>query len=180
MPDLPDESRSSDEQSLWERYARGLPAPAACPPVIDLAAWLDGGAGAGPEAVETHLAECGVCREAVAGIRLERAEVAGRVVVAPAGVLAAAKMLVETRRGPAASRRGLRLADWLAPAIGPGRWGMAAAASIAICFVGYRVGSGRPMLDTVTTDDLLLAEMSFGLLNGGDDGLLIAFDEVTR
>jgi hypothetical protein len=57
---------------------------------------------------------------------------------------------------------------------------MAAAASIAICVVGYQVGSGRPILDTAATDEILLSEMSFGLLGGVDEGLLPTLQELTQ
>ncbi len=167
---MPRDSQFSDEQLLWKQYAETLPQrPAACPPVLELAGWVDGRASISEaQAVETHLAECAVCRELV---RLARAEVAGRI-GAPEGVVAAAKMLVvPTAPG---TERGMRLADWLRA----GGWGLAAAASIAICFVGYQVGSGRT-LDTVTTDDVLLSEMSFGLLAGGDEGLL-TLEELTQ
>jgi hypothetical protein len=57
---------------------------------------------------------------------------------------------------------------------------MAAAASIAICVVGYQVGSGRPSFDTAATDEILLSEMSFGLLDAGDQGLLPTLQELTQ
>ena len=171
---MPSESQSRDEQLLWKQFADMLPArPGPCPPALELAAWVDGRA-AGPDldAVETHLAECGICREAVAGLRQARADVAGRLIGVPDNVVAAAKTLIET--GPA--RTALRITDWLQV----GGWGMAAAASIAICVVGYQVGSGRPMLDTVATEEILLSEMSFGLLDGPDEGLLPTLEELTQ
>ncbi len=170
---MPSDSRSRDEHLLWKQFADMLPArPGPCPPALELAAWVDGRA-AGPDAqaVETHLAACGICREAVAGIRQARADVAGSLIGVPANVIAAAKTLVE----PVPARSGLRIADWLQV----GGWGMAAAASIVICVVGYQVGSGRPMLDTAATDDILLSEMSFGLLDVGDEGLLSTLQELT-
>ncbi len=171
---MPRESHSGDEQLLWQQFADMLPTrPGACPSALELAAWVDGRA-TGPEvqAVETHLAGCGVCRETVVWIRQARGDVAGSLIVAPANVVAAAKMLIET--GPA--RIGLRIADWLQV----GGWGMAAAASIAICVVGYQVGSGRPMLGTAATDEILLSEMSFGLFDGLDEGLLPTLPELSR
>lgn len=151
---MPRETQSRDEQKLWERYARSLPiGPATCPPAIELAAWIDGrAADSGAEAVEMHLAACSVCRAAVAAIRLR----------------------------PAVREPRLRFADWLAPSLAPGRWGLAAAASIAMCFAGYSIGAGRTTLDAVTTDEILLREMSFGLLNGSDEGLLVVLDGVAR
>ena len=171
---MPRESHSGDEQLLWQQFADMLPArPSACPSALELAAWVDGRAtGSDARTLETHLALCGVCREAVAGIRRERADVAGRLIVAPANVVAAAKTLVET--APPSS--GLRIADWLRV----GGWGMAAVASIAICVVGYQVGSGRPMLDIAATDEILFSEMSFGLFDGPDEGLLPTLEELTR
>ncbi len=169
---MPSDSQSRDEQLLWKQFADMLPArPGPCPPALELAAWVDGRAtGPDAEAVETHLAECAVCRELV---RMARAEDTGRI-GAPAGVIAAARMLVAS--APARPERGLRLADWLQV----GGWGMAAAASIAICVVGYQVGSGRPMLDTAAIDEVLLSEMSFGLLDGPDGGFLPTLQELTR
>ncbi len=43
-----------------------------------------------------------------------------------------------------------------------GRWGMAAAASVAICVVAYRTGWG--WLAAAGADEVVLGEMSFGLL----------------
>ncbi|MEE8459348.1 MAG: hypothetical protein V3S08_05725 [Phycisphaerales bacterium] len=142
---MPRDSQFNDEQLLWRQFTKTLPQrPAACPPLLELAGWIDGRAtGPDAEAAETHLAECAVCRELVR---------------------------------PACTERGLRLAHWLQV----GGWGMAAAASIAICVVGYQVGSGRPMLDSATTDAILLSEMSFGLLDGSDEGLLPTLQELTQ
>ena len=171
---MPSDSQSRDEQLLWKQFADMLPARrAACPPALELAAWVDGRAtGPDAQAVEAHLVQCGVCREAVSGVRQDRADVAGRLIVAPLNIVAAAKTLVAT--APPSS--GLRIADWLQV----GGWGMAAAASIAICVVGYQVGSGRPMLDAATTDAILLSEMSFGLLDVSDEGLLPTLQELTQ
>ncbi len=171
---MPSESQSHDEQLLWKQFSDVLPArPGPCPPALELAAWVDGRAtGPDAQAVETHLAQCGNCREAVAGIRRAGADVAGSLIGVPANVIAAAKTLIETV--PPSS--GPRISDWLQV----GGWGMAAAASIAICVVGYQVGSGRPMLDTVATDEILLSEMSFGLFDGPDEGLLSTLQELTQ
>ncbi len=171
---MPRDTQSRDEQLLWEQFADMLPArPAACPPALELAAWLDGRTTpTDVEAVETHLAECGVCREAVAGFRQARADVADRLIGVPANVIAAAKTLIDT----APARTGPRITDWLQV----GGWGIAAAASIAICVVGYQVGSGRPMLDAAAIDEILLSEMSFGLLDGPDEGLLPTLQELSR
>ncbi len=171
---MPSDSQSRDEQLLWKQFADLLPVPTAtCPPALELAAWVDGRAvGSDAETVETHLARCGDCRQAVAAIRQARPDAAGRLVVAPARVVAAAKMLV----GTAPARTGLRIADWLQV----GGWGMAAAASIAICVVGYQVGSGRPTPDTAAADDVLLSEMSFGLFDGPDEGFLPTLEALTR
>ncbi len=171
---MPSDSQSRDEQLLWKQFADMLPArPGPCPPALELAAWVDGRA-AGPdlEAVETHLAACSICREAVAGIRQAHADVAGSLIGVPANIIAAAKTLIET--APPSS--GPRIADW-PQVVG---WGMAAAASIAICVVGYQVGSGRPMLDNVATDEILLSEISFGLLDVGDEGLFSTLQELTQ
>jgi len=171
---MPRDSQFSDEQLLWKQFAAALPQrPSPCPTLLELAAWIDGRAtGPDAEAAETHLARCAGCRELV---RQARADVAGRIGV-PAGVVEAARMLVATGSAPMGTERGMRLADWLQF----GGWGMAAAASIAICVVGYQVGSGRPMLDTAATDAILLSEMSFGLLDGSDEGLLATLQELTR
>jgi hypothetical protein len=171
---MPRDSQFSDEQLLWKQCAAALPQrPSPCPPILELAAWIDGRAtGPDAEAAETHLAECAGCRELV---RLARAEAASHI-GAPAGVVKAARMLVATGSAPVGTERSLRLADWLQV----GGWGMAAAASIAICVVGYQVGSGRPILDTVATDEILLSEMSFGLLGGVDEGLLPTLQELTQ
>ena len=65
--------------------------------------------------------------------------------------------------------RSYRFAEW-ATVRRVGGWSLAAAASIGICVAGYYTGSwasaGRAM-----TEQELLSEMSFGLLESADAGL---------
>ena len=154
-----DQPHLDHERRLWEQFAAANPAaPTACPPAIELAVWIDGRA-AGParDAIEGHLARCAECREAVGGIRLARQAVAGSLPRAPDRVMEAAGALVGSPRYEPRQRR-LRLAGWQAI----GRWGMAAAASVAICVVAYRTGWG--WLAAAGADEVVLGEMSFGLL----------------
>lgn len=166
-----DQPHPDDERRLWAQCAAAEPAArSACPPAIELAAWIDGRA-AGPERdmVEAHLAQCAECREAVGGIRLAREGVAGSLAGAPERVKEAARMLVGASLEP--RERRLYPAGWQTI----GRWGMAAAASVAICVAGYRAGGSWPA--AAGTDDVVLVEMSFGLLGElSETGLVLAFE----
>ncbi len=166
-----DQPHPDDERRLWAQCAAAKPAArSACPPAIELAAWIDGRA-AGPERdmVEAHLAQCAECREAVGGIRLAREGVAGSLAGAPERVKEAARMLVGASLEP--RERRLHLAGWQTI----GRWGMAAAASVAICVAGYRAGGSWPA--AAGADEVVLVEMSFGLLGElSETGLVLAFE----
>ena len=166
-----DQPHPDDERRLWAQCAAARPAArSACPPAIELAAWIDGRA-AGPERdmVEAHLAQCAECREAVGGIRLAREGVADSLAGAPERVKEAARMLVGASLEPREGR--LHLAGWQTI----GRWGMAAAASVAICVAGYRAGGSWPA--AAGADEVVLVEMSFGLLGElSETGLVLAFE----
>ncbi len=168
-----DQPHPDDERRLWEQFAAANPAaPAACLPAIELAAWIDGRA-TGPQrdTIEAHLAQCAQCMGAVREIRLAREAVAGSLPGAPDRGREAARALVGSRPEP--HERRLRLTGWQTI----GQWGMAAAASVAICVVGYRAGFGWLALDATGPDEVLLGEMSFGLLGElSETGLVLAFD----
>ena len=166
-----DQPHPDDERRVGAQFARANPgARAACLPPMGLAAWIDGRA-TGPERdmIEAHLAQCAECREAVGGIRLARKAVAGSLVGAPERVKEAARMLVGA--SPDSRERRLHLAGWQTI----GRWGVAAAASVAICVAGYRAGGSWPA--AAGADEVVLVEMSFGLLGElSETGLVLAFE----
>jgi anti-sigma factor RsiW len=168
-----DQPHPDDERRLWAQYAAANPAaPAACPPAIELAAWLDGRA-TDPQrdAIEAHLAGCAECIDAVGGIRLAREAVAGSLAGAPDRVKEAARMLVGASPGP--RERRMQLAGWQTI----GRWSMAAAASVAICVVGYRAGESRLAFDAAGADKVMVGELSFGLLGElSEVGLVVALE----
>ena len=89
--DQPRPTNPSDRQ-LWEAFSSELPVDSvSCPDPMVVAAWADGTLEAEDhERLETHLAGCAACRQAVALLRLESGE--GDVPVTPA-VLAAARAL---------------------------------------------------------------------------------------
>ncbi len=148
MPMTNDQHNPADEQ-LWRRA--GVPDCAqatACPGQLGLASYLDGRLSADEIAkTEAHFAECGACRETVADARL---------------IAAAMREQANTHGRPSLIHR-WRLV----------RWPVAAAASIAICVVGYRAGVAY----AGTTDSLpdqLASQMTFGVfdLSGEDSGEL--------
>ncbi len=152
MP-VDDEKNPTDER-LWRTAAPMQPAlSATCLGQLELASYLDGRRSAAEvESIETHLAVCRECREAVADARLIIAAAAR----APERVIESAQALVSAQSQPSL---GLK---WRTA-----RWPLAAAASVAICVFGYRAG----MASTASTDlrlDRLATQMSFGVFDPPD------------
>ena len=160
------EPTNQAERKLWQRYvaARG-DTPSECVSSEQLAAYLDARLDEGERTVvEDHLAECAACREAVRDVR--SIGLSTTIPLVPREVLESARGLVGRRTRPAEeSRRRWRIADWRAA----GGWGLGAAASIAICFVGYQAGAGFGLGRTIA-DERLLSEVSFGLLSTAAPG----------
>ncbi|MHC4446937.1 MAG: anti-sigma factor family protein [Planctomycetota bacterium] len=159
----PQENNPSDEQ-LWGRVAHGPPdSPTACPSPLELAAFIDGRASeAQRQALESHLADCPACLEAVAEIRSVQTEAGDSSVLVPATLLESAKGLVTERKR---TRRSLVLADWRLI----GRWSAAAAASIVMGLAGYHAGVKTLMIRQDWTGQHT-SEMSFGVLGPGEQG----------
>ena len=107
--------------------------------------------------LEVHLADCPECLAAIAEVRAMLDE--GVVATAPDEVIRAARSLVDDADIPPT----YRFVQWPALRRAAG-WSMAAAASLAVCVVGYRVGSGASVGQAVN-EDVLLSEMSFGLMD---------------
>ncbi len=156
----PQENNPSDEQ-LWGRVAQGPPqGPTACPSLLELAAFIDGRASeAERQALESHLADCPACLEAVAEIRSVQADAGDSSALVPATLLESAKGLVAERMR---TRRSWALADWRLV----GRWSAAAAASIVMGLAGYHTGVKTLMIRQDWTGQLA-SEMSFGVLGPG-------------
>ncbi len=148
------EQNHNGDERLW---ARVRPEPQGrgrcCPDALELAGYVDGRLEEDArETVEAHLAECEQCLQAVADTRTLA------VVAAPATMIERGRALV----GPAeASQRGLRVLARIGRAVA---WPMAAAASVAVCVAGYRVGAG--VAAAVRPGDPVLAEMTFGVFGG--------------
>ena len=163
--DTPEPTNKADRE-LWQQYvtARG-DTSSECVSSLQLAAYLDGRLDQDEQAdVEDHLAQCTTCREAVGDVRSGR--FATTIPLVGRDVLESAKSLVRRRTRPAdEGRRRWRVTEWRAA----GGWGLAAAASIAICFVGYQVGAEFG-LNHAIADDQLLSEVSFGLLSTAELG----------
>ncbi len=131
------------EHGLWRRFVAAAELQQAggrdCP---DLASWLDGRASeAESERVESHLAGCAVCRAAVELTRAMDAE--ATLPAAPPQVVEAARVLVAAAAISQAPTGSMRIVDWMAVRRVAG-WSLAAAASLAVCLVGYRIGVGMP------------------------------------
>jgi anti-sigma factor RsiW len=136
--------------------------PPACPDAIALAAHLDGrdGDAAGRD-MEAHLARCPACREAVDELRTILAESPDALAFVPAATLEAARALVPARTpARAPSRR-----RWV-PAWAAARAGLAAAASVVVCIVGYRTGFAAQTPPAAEVE--VVAEMSFGMISSSD------------
>ncbi|MHC4414667.1 MAG: zf-HC2 domain-containing protein [Planctomycetota bacterium] len=170
------------EHELWRLYsAAAPPVTGECPSLIDLAAYIDRRASESQRrAIEAHLAQCSGCLKAVGEIGLRPADRHDPSAPAPPSVIESAKALVP---GPACARHSyrFRLPDTGWPAMA--RWSATAAASIAICFVGYQAGS-RSLAPQEST--ALVGEMSFGVLsppNGDEpelDRFALALEEASR
>ncbi len=166
MP-VDDEKNPTDER-LWRSAAPMKPAlSAACPGQLELASYLDGRRSAAEiESIETHLAVCRECREAVADARLIVVATARSRPAAPERVIESAQALVSAVavhppvRAKSQPLLGLK---WRTA-----RWPAAAAASVAICVFGYHTGTAW----TASTDlrlDQLATEMSFGVFDPPDE-----------
>ena len=141
----PETPHPGDEQ-LWRQFSASLSPPGSaerCPSLVDLAGYLDGRATEDAvEAIEAHLAQCADCLDAVIEVRALMLE------------------RLDARRGGV-----IQSLRWA------GRWGLAAAASLAICVVGYRAGQSSFGAGSVSGDDLV-TEMTFGVFDpagGGND-----------
>jgi hypothetical protein len=152
-----DRAEHDAEASLWRRVER--PAPGECPDLDLLAAFIDGRlTDVEREAVESHVAACAVCVDAVRDGAVIAAE-PGLTMVSP-GVIERAAALVAA---PASKGR-------FALAL---RWSLAAAASIAVSAAGYVAGQRS---SAAANDSDLAGEASFGMLGswsgGAEDGLI--------
>jgi len=154
-----EEQHSQADRQLWQRAAgTGRTLSVACPDQLELAVYLDGQlSDPQVESLEGHLADCRECRQAVADARLIVAEAADSTSAVPQHVIRSARSLVRERVQLSTSL------NWRLT-----RWPIAAAASIVICFWGYRAG----MAYTDSTDilpDRLAAEMTFGVFDPSED-----------
>ena len=151
------------ERDLWRRYRPALSRPTmACPDPMALAAFADRTL---PEAerpaLEEHLVECGECLSAaIEAARL--AECSGGVMMpVPSRVLDAVKALVpEARPEEVIPASRWRVHSW-ASRVG---WGVAAAAMLGVCVIGYQIGAASALPGRVEPD--MASEMTFGLFDG--------------
>ena len=150
------------ENRLWATY-RSAPGSCAagtagCHSALDLAAYLEERlAVEAMERLESHLAACPACRSAV---REARVLLTLAVDTAPDDVLARARELDAADPPIIRVSRERILAR-------VGRWGFAAAASLAVCVVGYQSGAGvTDPADTALTADAL----TLGLFGVDEDG----------
>ena len=164
----PRDQQDAEDRRLWGAARRGARTAGPCPDANDLAAWLDGRADqAAAERIESHLAVCPACVQAIGELRQLSQ---GGAMFVPPQVLARAKALV-----PARGRSGV----WLRA----GRWAAAAAAAAVVSLAGWQAGSATVHARR-TVDSQAAAQLSFGLesddslLNNGD--LLAALEEGAR
>lgn len=140
-----------EDRRVWERCSvRPGPVAPACLDAMSLAAWVDGLAPpADRDRVEAHLAECPSCLAAVRDLRVllaasDAATVSIDVVERARSLVTPGRRLIDRRSG--------------------GRWGLAAAASLAACTLGYNAGL---MSTDAGAADLAVA-MSFGVVASDD------------
>ena len=166
------ENRHSDhaDRLLWQQ-CRASQAPVPNPDEIDLAAWLDGTAPDEIAArVEAWLASgqtdlTGIDILALRDVLAESAESKPSLDEATVRIERRARLLDPAKDSPSTSaeRTGVIAVFSFA------RRGLAAAAAIAICVIGWQAGqswagSAREAIDSAT----LASEMTFGLLDADD------------
>ncbi len=161
------------DQQLWRRTAEALSSAAPVPPPADtddggdlgdLAAFVDGRADQETRRrVETLLAADPVWRETIAELRLARQSADPRSLTAPNAVVHRAKGAHAgiTTMGRSGDHRQSVIARLA-------RLSVAAAASLAVCAIGYQVGSSTPASEMIDDDEVVSA-MSFGLLDPAND-----------
>jgi anti-sigma factor RsiW len=156
------------ERWLWEHLDPAGPASdEPCPSNLELAAFVDGrDAEQDRRRLETHLASCRDCLEAVidatAGRSLE-------VPPAPQALVAAARTLVPTgapASGPTAPDATSGPGLWF-PWFLVSRWGLIAAASVAVCVLGYLAGEAASSPVGGSSPDVV-SEMTFGVIDGSE------------
>jgi anti-sigma factor RsiW len=158
-----------DDQVLWQRWRvetgdTGPHEMSGCPSPVDLAAFIDGRAAPEQAArLNDHLAMCASCALALSDVRLLAPEQGQTMTFVPPRVIDAARGLVSDSRAEVITARRLALRLRL----GAG-WGLAAAASLAICLTGYQLGQAsiaQPQID----DAAVLTAMSFGIFDAEED-----------
>lgn len=168
------------DRELWAPFA-GVPgdAPGACPGPLELAAYLDGrAADEQRERLEGHLADCPACRAAVGELRDLLAEPIQAMPMTAESRERVAGLIRPVAPGTAAGPGAPpRHRPWASHAL---RRGLAAAAAVAVGYVGYATGTRAPRVEESSA---IVAEMSFGLAGtsdgaaADDDVLLQAFSE---
>ncbi|MCA9291941.1 MAG: hypothetical protein KDA25_12485 [Phycisphaerales bacterium] len=149
-----------DDLALWTRSGAGYgtgqgTGSADAPSLMDLAAYLDGRLTADArEAMEAALLDHPDALDAVIEARLE-ATAPVVATIGPSGV--------DTPR----RRTMLTMAT---------RWGLAAAAAVAVSFVGYHAGSRATMSEVAATGPDLLNDVTFGMLDVTDTSDETTFD----
>ncbi len=151
MPEPAPTGADLEDRRVWERCSvRPGPVAPACLDAMSLAAWVDGLAPpADRDRIEAHLAECPSCLAAVRDLRS---------LLAGSGAATVSIDVVERAR--ALVTPGRRLVDRRSA----GRWGLAAAACLAACTLGYNAGL---MSTDAGAADLAVA-MSFGVVASDD------------
>ncbi len=147
----------------------GSSAPPPCPSLADLAAYLDGlTTPSEQDAIDIHLTQCSDCLITIQEIRQMHHEWDEATPFVPPTVIEAAQNLIQSPTLPVSESRSYAFQLW----ISPGRRILAAAATIAICLVGYRLGLHSIQFSEISqvsnTSDDLLEEMSFGVLSSSE------------
>jgi len=152
------ERQDEQDRELWRRASAQPPNPSApvepCLDPLDLAAYVDARADqAVRDRVETHLARCQACLDALADVR---ALLDGPAMLAPGRVIERAKALVAPGRLDVSVRRRAggvwRVAQWAAAAV----------AAIAVSYAGFQAGQATWREQEARTA-LVAREASFSL-----------------
>jgi len=165
--DLPPDRADCERWRRFNELSNGA-ASISCPTDIEFAAWIDNRIDDATrrEMIESHLASCPVCMQAVLEVRQSLASQADSLVFVAPEILAAAKALVSPTEIDVHVVRHVRLSR----SMGIARWSGAAAASVLIGIIGWQAGEAT----NVPGESIVAGAVANADANLDDDGLPVS------